>query len=140
MQTEIELEMWANAQRDGRPAEYRWHPLFNAAKFGWRPLLKCRAVTLARRETRWNYLGCPELTKESQPLVGWSSPYCEDMWRRYCCLTGFFRLSIRALVAKTWPDRIVRRCADGEFLAIFCVLHFQPAGCSTFQTCILNSH
>jgi len=23
-----------NAQRDGRPAEYRWRPLFNAAKFG----------------------------------------------------------------------------------------------------------
>jgi len=29
-----ELEMRANAQRDGRPAEYRWRPLFNAAKFG----------------------------------------------------------------------------------------------------------
>jgi len=28
------LEMWANAQLDGRPAEYRWRPLFNAAKFG----------------------------------------------------------------------------------------------------------
>jgi len=26
--------MWANAQRDGRHAEYRWRPLFNAAKFG----------------------------------------------------------------------------------------------------------
>ena len=26
--------MWANVQRDGRPAEYRWRPLFNAAKFG----------------------------------------------------------------------------------------------------------
>ena len=26
--------MWATAQRDGRPAEYRWRPLFNAAKFG----------------------------------------------------------------------------------------------------------
>ena len=26
--------MWANAQRDGRPAEYRWRPLFNTAKFG----------------------------------------------------------------------------------------------------------
>jgi len=26
--------MWANAQRDGRPAEYMWRPLFNAAKFG----------------------------------------------------------------------------------------------------------
>jgi len=33
-QTKIVLEMWANAQRDGRPAEYRWRPLFNAAKFG----------------------------------------------------------------------------------------------------------
>ena len=33
------LEMWANAQPDGRPAEFRWRPLFNAAKFGRRPLL-----------------------------------------------------------------------------------------------------
>jgi len=28
------LEMWASAQHDGRPAEYRWRPLFNPAKFG----------------------------------------------------------------------------------------------------------
>jgi len=27
----LKLEMWANAQRDGRPAEYRWRPLLNAA-------------------------------------------------------------------------------------------------------------
>jgi len=26
--------MWANAQRDGRPVEHRWRPLFNAAKIG----------------------------------------------------------------------------------------------------------
>jgi len=26
--------MWANAQRDNRPAEHRWRPLFNATKFG----------------------------------------------------------------------------------------------------------
>jgi len=30
----VQLEMWANAQRDGRPAEYRWRPLFNAAMYG----------------------------------------------------------------------------------------------------------
>jgi len=29
-----QTRMWANAQRDGRPAEHRWRPLFNAAKFG----------------------------------------------------------------------------------------------------------
>jgi len=28
------LEMWANAQRDGHPAQYRLRPLLNAAKFG----------------------------------------------------------------------------------------------------------
>jgi len=31
---QLQTETWANAQRDGRPAEYRWRPLFNAAKFG----------------------------------------------------------------------------------------------------------
>ena len=70
--------MWANAQRDGRPAKYRRCPLFNAVKFGWRPLLECRAVTLSRSESRWNLLGCPKLTKRSQPLVG----------RRSCILYG----------------------------------------------------
>ena len=30
----IPTRMWANAQPDGRPAEHRWRPLFNAAKFG----------------------------------------------------------------------------------------------------------
>ena len=94
------LEMWASAQRDGRPAEYRWRPLFSAAKFGWRPLLECCAVTLSRRETRWNLQGCRKLPDWSQPLVGRSTPYCGDIWRRYCCLTIFFRLSICALVAK----------------------------------------
>jgi len=79
--------MWANAQRDGRPAKHRWRPLFNAAKFGWRPLLDCRAVTLPRCES---HLGCHKLPDWSQPLVGRSSPYCGDIWRRYCCLTTFF--------------------------------------------------
>jgi len=82
--------MWANAQLDGRPAEYTWHPLFNAAKFGWRPLLECHAVTLPRREIRWNLQGCPKLLNRSQPLVGRSSSYYEHMWRRYRCLTSFF--------------------------------------------------
>jgi len=30
----IITRMWANAQRDGCPAEYRWRPAFNAAVFG----------------------------------------------------------------------------------------------------------
>jgi len=67
--TKKQTRMWANAQRDGRPAEHRWRPLFNAAKFGWCSLLDCRAVTLPRRETRWNLHGCLKLPDGSQPLV-----------------------------------------------------------------------
>jgi len=33
-QKTVMTRMWANAQRDGRPAEHRWRRLFNAAKFG----------------------------------------------------------------------------------------------------------
>jgi len=88
--TAIQTRMWADAQRDGHPVEYRWRPLFNATKFGWHPLPECRAVTLPRRETRWNSLGCPKLLDRSQPLVGHSAPYCGDIWRTYCCLISFF--------------------------------------------------
>jgi len=59
--------MWANAQRDGCPAECRWRRLFNAAKFGWRPLLQCRAVTLPRRETCWNLQGAPNSPTDLSP-------------------------------------------------------------------------
>jgi len=30
----VKTRMWANAQRDGRPAEHRWRPMFKDAKFG----------------------------------------------------------------------------------------------------------
>ena len=69
--------MWANAQRDGRLAEYRSRPLFNAAKLAD---AHCRGVTLPRRETGGNLLGCPKLANRSQPLVGRSSPYCKEIW------------------------------------------------------------
>jgi len=54
------------------------------------PTTRCCAVTLPTRETSWNLQGYPKLVNRSQPLVGWSSPYCGDMWRTYCCLTSFF--------------------------------------------------
>ena len=82
--------MWADAQRDGRPAEYSWRPLCNAAKFGWRLILECRAVTLTRRETSRNLQGRPKLPDRSQSVVGPSSGYCGSTWRRYWCLRSFF--------------------------------------------------
>ena len=46
--------MWANAQRDGRPVEHRWRPLFSVQrrKVWLMTTTRCRAVTLPRREIR----------------------------------------------------------------------------------------
>jgi len=126
------LEMWANAQRDGRPAQYRWRRLFNAA------VRLC--INDAKTRNPLKLAGCPKLTKRSQPLVGRSSPYCKDICGRYCCLTIFFRLSIRALVAKTQPDKVVRWCADGDFFASFLRPVFPASRVQHIQTCVLNSH
>jgi len=47
----IITRMWANVQRDGRPAEYRWRPLLNREVW-LTPTTRCRAVMLPRRENR----------------------------------------------------------------------------------------
>ena len=48
----IETRMWANAQRDGRPAEYRWHLCLTPQSLADAHYQCRRAVTLRRRETR----------------------------------------------------------------------------------------
>jgi len=53
--------MWANAQRDSRPAEYRWRPLFNAAKFGWHPILDTCSNAAKTRNTL-KFAGVPQTT------------------------------------------------------------------------------
>ena len=64
--------MWANAQRDDRPAKYWWCPVLNAANFGSHPLLDCRAVTLPIGErktwrTQSEYCTWQNSVPEQQP-------------------------------------------------------------------------
>jgi len=109
--------------------------VFNAANFGWRPLLECRALTLPIRETRWNLLGCPKYANRSQLVVGRSSPYCEDMWGRYCCLRSFFLIVDTCLSCKDIARQICamvpRRRILGDFFGSCissepCIAHFRP--------------
>ena len=128
--------MWANAQRDGRRAKYRWRPLFNAAKFVTPTREPCSNASKTRNSLK--FAGCPKLPNRPQPLVGRSSPCCKDMWRyKNCCLTIFFRLSIRALVAKS-PTKLCDGAQMANFWPFFasCIA---ATACTTFQTCILNS-
>jgi len=108
--------MWANAQRDGRPAEYRWRPLFNAAKFSWRPLLECRAVMLPRRESGWNLQGCPKLANRSQSLEGRSSSYYDDMRGRYRYLTIFSDCRYMPQLRRYSPTKLCDGAKMADFL------------------------
>jgi len=95
MQSEFCTVQWQNSLRGQEPQKCIYSvpaqkTAKQRAKFGWRPLSDVGSVTKSSRKTRWNLLGCPKLVNRSQPLMGRSSPYCEDMWRRYSCLTSFF--------------------------------------------------
>ena len=86
------------------------------------------------------FAGVPQ-TNETISVA--SSPKFTILWghvEEILLLKIFFRLSIHALVAKIEPDKVVGWRPDGDFLTIFCVLHFQRAARSMFQTCILNLH
>jgi len=61
----------------------------HAKLIGWSPLSDVGPVTKPRPETHWNLLGCPKLVNRSQPLMDRSSPYCDNIWTRYCCSTAF---------------------------------------------------
>jgi len=91
------------------------------------------AVTLTRRETRWNLQGCPKLTKRSQSLVDRSSPPypLQDfkalykcgiiiiMWRRYCCLTSFFPIVDACLNCKHITRQTCAMVRRWRFFASF---------------------
>jgi len=79
--------MWANAQRDGLPAEYRWHPLFNAAVW----LTPTTRVPCSNAAKTRNPLKLPGVPQTNEKISAASGPkYCGDMLVRYCCLTIFF--------------------------------------------------
>ena len=56
----ILTRMWANVQRHGCPAEYRWHPLFNAAKLADARYLPCSNAAKTRKPLK--LAGVPQTT------------------------------------------------------------------------------
>ena len=53
--------MWANAQRDGRPVEYRWRPLFNAAVW-LTPTTRVPCSNAAKTRNLLKFAGVPQTT------------------------------------------------------------------------------
>jgi len=53
--------MWANAQRDGRPAEYRWRPLAVQRRKVWlTPTTRMSCSNTAKTRNPLKYAGVPQ--------------------------------------------------------------------------------
>jgi len=96
----LELEMWANAQRDGRPAEYRWRPLLNAAVW----LMPTTTVPCNNAAKMRNPLKLPGVPQTNETISAACGPkfsiLCGDVEEILLLNKFFFRLSIHAVVAK----------------------------------------
>ena len=55
--------MWANAQHDGRPAEYRWRPLFNAAVW-LTPTTRVPCSNAAKTRNPLKFAGVPQTRQQ----------------------------------------------------------------------------
>jgi len=68
--------MWANAQRDGRPAEYRWHPLFNAAVW----MTPTTRVPFSNAAKTRNPLKLPGVHQTNEKISAASGPKFTILW------------------------------------------------------------
>jgi len=84
----ITTRMWANAQRDGLPAYYRWRPLFNNSVW-LTPTTRVPCSNAAKTQNPLKFAVVPQTRQQISAISRPSSPYYEDMWRRYRCLTSF---------------------------------------------------
>jgi len=131
MNNNTETRMWANAQRDSRPAEYRWRPLFNAAVW-LTPTTRVPCSNAAKTPNPLKFAGVPQTRQRISAASGRTSPYYQNMWtRRYCCLT-IFPIVDTCLSCEDTARQSIAMVPRWRFFAS-CIF-------TTFQACILNSH
>ena len=131
--------MWANAQRDGRPAEYRWRPLFNTAVW----LTHTTRVPCGNTAKTLNPLKLPGVPQTNETISAASGPKFTISWghvEEILLRNNFFPIVDTCLSCEDIVRQNCLMVPRWRFLATFWVLHLQRAACSTFQTCILNSH
>ena len=68
--------MWADAQRYGRPVEYRWRPLFNAAVW-LTPTSRVPCSNAAKTQNPLKFAGVPQTGK---PISAATGPQFTILW------------------------------------------------------------
>ena len=85
LQIILQLEMWANAQRDGRPAYYRWRPLFNAAVW-LTPTTRVPCSNAAKTRNPLKFAGVPQTRQQISAV---SRPKFTILWKHVEEIVGY---------------------------------------------------
>ena len=94
----------------------------------------------AKTRNRLKFAG---VSQTGKPISAVSRPKFAILWghvEEILQFKIFFRLSIVLYLRRYGPTKLCYGAQIAIFGDFFCVLHFQGSECSTFQTCILNSH
>ena len=110
--------MWANAHRDGRPAEYRWRPLFNAAVW-LTPTTKVSCSNAAKTRNGLKFAGVPQTRQQilavSRPKFTILSGRVEEI----LLLNKFFPIVDTCLSCKDIARQSCAMVHRWQFLATF---------------------
>ena len=114
--------------------------LFNAAVW----LTRTSGVPLsyaAKTRNPLKFAGVPQTNKTISAASGPSSPYCKDMWGRYCCLTSFFPIVDAYLSCEDIPPQSCAMVRRRRFVGAFLhpVFFSEPRAAGFSLACILNS-
>jgi len=119
--------MWANAQRDGRPAQYRWRPLFNAEVW----LTPTTTVPCSNAAKTRNPLKFARVPQTTGPISAASGPKFTILWghvEEILLLNKFFSDCRYVPYLRRYnPTKL----CDGAQMAIFG---------DFFASCILSEH
>jgi len=122
-----------------RPAEYRWRPLFNATKFFfW--LTPATTVPCSNAAKTRNPLKFARLPQTCQQISAASGPKLVIVRRHVKDILLFNKFFPIVDTCLSCEDIARQSCAMVPRWRFFASCFFQRAACSTFQTCILNSH
>jgi len=110
----LQPEMWANAQRDGRPAKYRWRPLFNVAVW-LTPTSRMLCSNAAKTPNPLKFAGVPQTNETISAASGPKFTILWDHVEEILLLNKFFRLSIMLYLRRYSPTKL----CDGAQVAIF---------------------
>jgi len=126
--------MWTNALRDGRPVEYGWRPLFNAAKFVLTLTTRVPCRNAAKTRNQLTLAGVPKTRQQISAVSGLKFSIlrqhveeillfnkifpivnrclsCEDMTRQSCVMVRRWRI-FGDLFSPAFPASLVHHISD----------------------------